>query len=269
MSDKQIVARAGSVGALILIAGLAVLLTLGGAPLAAHPVLLGTATWTPTPTPTSTPTFTPTPTQTPTFTSTPSVTPTPTSTPTPTLTPTVATPTAAPAASHLWLTFPVGPDSGGDRYPGTYFPYGATGGGKYHLHHGVDYMNPNGTPVLATGSGTVIVAGNDLKTVYGLEPNFYGNLVIEQLDLDFQGQPVYVLYGHMSQLIAKVGQHVEAGDVVGLVGMTGAGAGCDRRTVGRCSGPADPRDTYYLFPCRRTKQVVAADPNLRSRRGEC
>jgi murein DD-endopeptidase MepM/ murein hydrolase activator NlpD len=148
---------------------------------------------------------------------TPSLTPSPTPTP--------ATPTPAPASSHLWLAHPIGPDAEGDRYPGGYFPYGATSGGRYHLHHGVDYMNPTGTPILAAAPGTIIVAGNDLETVYGLKPDFYGNLVIQELDQRFQGRPVYVLYGHLSEVVANVGQHVKAGNVVGLVGMTGVAIG--------------------------------------------
>jgi murein DD-endopeptidase MepM/ murein hydrolase activator NlpD len=141
---------------------------------------------------------------------------------TPTATP---SPTPAPATAHLWLAFPIPPDASGDRYPGTWFPYGATGEGRYHLHHGVDYVNPAGTPVLAAAAGTIIVAGNDLETVYGKKPNFYGNLIIQELDQRFQGQPVYVLYGHLSQVLVEVGQRVEPGDVVGLVGMTGVAIG--------------------------------------------
>jgi murein DD-endopeptidase MepM/ murein hydrolase activator NlpD len=143
-------------------------------------------------------------------------------TPTPTLT---ATPTTAPASAHLWLERPIGPDSEGDRNPGTYFPYGATGGGRYHLHHGVDYMNPARTPVLAAAAGTVIIAGNDLETAYGLKPDFYGNLVIQELDQRFQDRPVYLVYGHLSQVTVAAGQHVESGEVVGLVGMTGVAIG--------------------------------------------
>jgi hypothetical protein len=123
------------------------------------------------------------------------------------------------------LEIPIDPGSEGDPYPGTYFPYGATGGGRYHLHHGVDFMNPAGTPVRAAAAGTVIVAGNDLETVYGLKPDFYGNLVIQELDQRFQGRAVYVLYGHLSQVMVGTGQHVEPGDVVGLVGMTGVAIG--------------------------------------------
>jgi murein DD-endopeptidase MepM/ murein hydrolase activator NlpD len=212
-------------GALALVIGLIVVLAMGGASTSAQPQVLGTATSTPTPTSTFTPTATPTPTWTPTATATPTRTPTPTFTPTPSPTPTVPTPTPAPPADHLWLSLPFGPDAEGDRYPGTYFPYGATGGGRYHLHHGVDYMNPAGTPILAVAAGTVIVAGDDLETIYGLEPDFYGNLVIQQLDQRFQGQPVYVLYGHMSQVLVNRGQHLEPGNTVGLVGMTGVAIG--------------------------------------------
>jgi murein DD-endopeptidase MepM/ murein hydrolase activator NlpD len=86
-------------------------------------------------------------------------------------------------------------------------------------------MNPAHTPVLATAAGTIIVAGNDLETVYGLKPDFYGNLVVQELDRQFEGQAVYVLYGHLSRVTVEVGQHVKPGDVVGLVGMTGVAIG--------------------------------------------
>jgi murein DD-endopeptidase MepM/ murein hydrolase activator NlpD len=217
--------RTATVGVLALIIGLAVVLPIGGASIGAQPEVLGTPTNTSTPTPTATPTLTPTPTWTPTPTPTPTITPTPTSTPTSTPTPTVATPTPEPASAHLFLENPIDPETEGDRLPGTYFPYGSTGGGRYRLHHGVDYMNPAGTIVRTVAPGTVVVAGNDLETVYGLRPNFYGNLVIQELDQPFNGQPVYALYGHLSEVLVEVGQHLESGDVVGLVGMTGAAIG--------------------------------------------
>ncbi len=218
--------RATGIVAVVLVIGLAALLPLTAAPLRGQPAILGT----PTATPTATPTFTPTPTPTPTFT--PSPTPTPTRTATPTPTPTITptptptfTPTPAPAASHLWLANPIPPDAPGDRYPGDWFPYGATNKGRYHLHHGVDYMNPAGTEILAVAPGTIIVAGDDREVVYGKKPDFYGNLVVQELDQRFQGQPVYVLYAHMSEVLASVGEHVETGDVIGLVGQTGVAIG--------------------------------------------
>jgi murein DD-endopeptidase MepM/ murein hydrolase activator NlpD len=86
-------------------------------------------------------------------------------------------------------------------------------------------MNPAGTTVLAAAAGKVVVAGDDLETVYGVKPDFYGNLVIQELDQRFNGDSVYVLYGHLSEVMAEVGQHLEPGDVLGLVGMTGVAIG--------------------------------------------
>lgn len=211
--------------ALTIVVGLAIVLSLGGAPIAAEPQVLGTPTATATPTATFTPTLTPTPTAT--ATRTPTATPTPTAsrTPRPSPTPTVATPTPAAAVDHLWLSHPLSPEAEGDRYPGSYFPYGATGGGRYHLHHGVDYTNPAGTPVLAAAAGRVIVAGNDLEVVYGAKADFYGNLVIQELEQAFNGHRVFLLYAHLSEVLVEEGQQLEAGQVLGLVGMTGVAIG--------------------------------------------
>jgi len=106
-----------------------------------------------------------------------------------------------------------------------FYPYGTTANGLYFLHCGVDIGNPSGTPVLAVASGTVIVAGADQTEVYGLKPNFYGQLVVVQLDREFREQPVFVLYGHLSRVAARVGQQVTTGDVLGEVGMTGVAIG--------------------------------------------
>ena len=106
-----------------------------------------------------------------------------------------------------------------------YYPYGTTASGRYFLHHGVDIGNPSGTPVLAVASGTVFVAGSDQAEVHGLQPDFYGQLVVVQLDREFHERPVFVLYGHLSQVTARVGQRVTTGDVLGEVGMTGVAIG--------------------------------------------
>ena len=106
-----------------------------------------------------------------------------------------------------------------------FYPYGTTANGLYFLHCGVDIGNPSGAAVLAVASGTVIVAGADQTEVYGLKPNFYGQLVVVQLDREFHGQPVFVLYGHLSRVAARVGQQVTTGDVLGEVGMTGVAIG--------------------------------------------
>jgi len=114
---------------------------------------------------------------------------------------------------------------GGQVRASRFYPYGTTAGGRYFLHHGVDIENPIGTPVLAGASGTVVVAGTDRVEAYGPQTDFYGQLVVVQLDREFHEQPVFVLYGHLSRVTVRVGQRVRRGYVLGEVGMTGVAIG--------------------------------------------
>jgi len=168
---------------------------------------------TPTLTPSSTPTLRPTPTST--WTPTPIPSPTATSTPVPTVSPT-------PPPYH-WLSRPIGPE--GNQRASLFYPYGSTGQGHYLVHHGIDLENPVGTPVLAVADGKVVVAGSDAETAYGPWPEFYGQLVVIELDQTYRGQPVFALYGHLSQVLVERGQAVREGQVVGMVGMTGIALG--------------------------------------------
>lgn len=106
-----------------------------------------------------------------------------------------------------------------------FYDYASRADGTYPVHRGVEFVNDLGTPVLAVAPGTVIVAGDDATQVYGARTDFYGELVIQELDRRYDGKPVYVLYGHLSQVDVKVDQRVETGERVGLVGMTGVAEG--------------------------------------------
>jgi len=160
-------------------------------------------------------------------------TPTATSTATPTATPTAiptaiptitATPTPTPERpGGYWLSRPIGPQ--GEQHVDRFYPYGSTGGGRYRIHHGVEFQNEEDTPVLAAANGKVIVAGRDDEVVYGAKPNFYGQLVIIELEKRYRGEKLYNLYGHLSQIDVEVGQVVEKGDMVGRVGMSGSAFG--------------------------------------------
>ncbi|HNS51170.1 MAG TPA: peptidoglycan DD-metalloendopeptidase family protein [Anaerolineae bacterium] len=209
-------ARKNFLGALGLV--FAAVLALGALPVPMDRPPLGTPTPSPTSTPTATPTATPTPT--PTRTS----TPTPTATATPSPTPIPPTPTPAPSGSHLWLASPLLFDSETEPHQTDYFPYGADRK-PFRLHHGTDFPKPAGTPVTAPADGTVFVAGTDKDVQYGARLDFYGNLVILKLDQRFQDRPLYVLFAHLSEVRVQAGQHVESGEVVGLVGGTGAAYG--------------------------------------------
>jgi murein DD-endopeptidase MepM/ murein hydrolase activator NlpD len=145
----------------------------------------------------------------------------PDATPMPTFTPPTLPFTTA--AEHFWLRRPV-PD-GGVVWTDKVYPYGGTRGGSLRPHHGVEFNVPGGTPMLAAASGTVVVAGNDSVEIYGPQTGFYGNLIVIELDSRYQGQPVYILYGHLSELLVNVGQQVQVGEVIALSGGTGVADG--------------------------------------------
>jgi len=129
----------------------------------------------------------------------------------------------ASAAEHFWLERPI--PAGYVNYADRTYPYGSTLNGQREPHHGVEFVNSAGTPVIAAAPGTVIVAGNDATTLYGPTTNFYGNLVVVQLDQAYNGQPVLNLYAHLHTVIAALGQKVNVGDMLGTVGQTGIAVG--------------------------------------------
>jgi murein DD-endopeptidase MepM/ murein hydrolase activator NlpD len=97
--------------------------------------------------------------------------------------------------------------------------------GKRDPHHGVEFLNSQGTPVLAAADGEVVVAGDDLKITYGLFPNMYGNLVVLQHNFPDFDVPIFTLYAHLYTINVKVGDQVKAGDEIGKVGRTGSATG--------------------------------------------
>jgi murein DD-endopeptidase MepM/ murein hydrolase activator NlpD len=80
-------------------------------------------------------------------------------------------------------------------------------------HMGTDYAAPTGTPVHAAGDGRVAFAG---------QRGGYGNAIV----IAHNGN-VSTLYGHMSRFAKNVhpGSHVQQGQVIGYVGMTGLATG--------------------------------------------
>ena len=78
-------------------------------------------------------------------------------------------------------------------------------------HRGTDIPAPEGTPILAAHSGTVIISGWN---------NSYGNQVL----LD-NGAGLSTRYAHMTQTAVAAGEAVTAGQVIGYVGNTGDSTG--------------------------------------------
>ena len=157
-------------------------------------------------------------------TDTPAPTPTSTSSPTPLPpTPTPCAPDVCAFQGHFLLARPISPDFV-DVIDPTY-RYGSNQSGARKTHHGVEFVNSQGTPVLAAAEGVVIVAGNDHQTPFADFPVFYGNLVIIEHTLPGIADPVFTVYGHLFEVQTEVGQQVSTGEQIGLVGFTGAAIG--------------------------------------------
>ncbi len=81
----------------------------------------------------------------------------------------------------------------------------------YRPHLGTDYGAPTGTPVQTIGAGRVVFAGRkggDGNMVHIAHTNGYETY-----------------YLHLSRIFVRVGEHVDIGKTIGLVGMTGLATG--------------------------------------------
>ncbi len=107
---------------------------------------------------------------------------------------------------HLWVGRFITPTEG---YVSS--PYGVmrayNGGPPSGYHNGLDIANVTGTPVVAPARGRVVFAAT-------LQAR--GNCVIVD-----HGWGVHSSFFHMSEILATVGEMVEAGQPIGKIGATG------------------------------------------------
>jgi len=89
----------------------------------------------------------------------------------------------------------------------TYTVTSAFGGHGASAHPGMILAAREGVPFVASHAGTVVLA----RWAGGT-----GNTIV--IDV---GNGTRIVYGNSARLMVKEGQHVEAGDVIGLVGSTG------------------------------------------------
>jgi len=99
------------------------------------------------------------------------------------------------------------------------------------MHNGLDFTAPQGTPIYATGDGTVTTASMGTGT---------GNHVI--INHGYGYEPVYM---HMVRIKARDGQRVKRGEVIGWVGNTGASTGPHCHYEVHING--NPVDPVYFF----------------------
>jgi murein DD-endopeptidase MepM/ murein hydrolase activator NlpD len=117
---------------------------------------------------------------------------------------------------HSWFARPIALTD--QPFVDQTYRYGSTMGGFFQQHQGVEFNDPTGTPVHALDGGVVVHAG----------PAEQGALVVairHDSTLQVPGEPrprrIYSVYFHNSRLLVAVGQRVQRGQPVSLVGSTG------------------------------------------------
>jgi murein DD-endopeptidase MepM/ murein hydrolase activator NlpD len=83
--------------------------------------------------------------------------------------------------------------------------------GASTYHKGIDIGAPSGSNIKATKSGEVVTATYSVSA---------GNYIML-----YHGDGVYTVYMHCSKLLVSVGDYVNQGDTIGLVGSTGYSTG--------------------------------------------
>jgi murein DD-endopeptidase MepM/ murein hydrolase activator NlpD len=107
--------------------------------------------------------------------------------------------------------------------------FGDSSGLWAHLHTGLDFAAPSGTPIHAVANGVVTSTGYD---------GSYGNKTVVTLD---DGTELW--YCHQTSYAVSPGQEVHAGDEIGYVGSTGNVTGPHLHLEVRPGG-GDPVDPY-------------------------
>lgn len=108
----------------------------------------------------------------------------------------------------------------------------------WQLHAGMDIAAGGGTPIRAAAAGRVIRAS--WAGGYGRYTCISHGRI--------SGVGFQTCYGHQSAFLADVGDHVRRGEVIGLVGTTGASTGNHLHFETRFNGePRNPAN--YLPPC--------------------
>ncbi len=110
--------------------------------------------------------------------------------------------------------------------------YGVSSRIRKSTHTGLDIATPTGTPIQVVASGTVTAASYS---------GAYGNLVKVE-----HGNGLETWYAHTSKMYVKVGQKVEAGEVIAAVGSTGNSTGSHLHLEIRIDGEhVNPQNYLY------------------------
>jgi murein DD-endopeptidase MepM/ murein hydrolase activator NlpD len=110
--------------------------------------------------------------------------------------------------------------------------FGQSSGLWSHLHTGLDFAAPTGTPIFAVANGVITDAGYD---------GAYGNKTVETL-----ADGTEIWYCHQSSIGVTVGEQVTQSEQIGAIGSTGNTTG-PHVHIEVHPGGGDPVDPYPEF----------------------
>ena len=131
-------------------------------------------------------------------------------------------------------------------------------GGNFQQHQGVEFNNPDGTPVLASGSGTVVVAGR--AEAGALTVSIRHDTTVTSKGVVYR---LYSTYYHNSSLLVSVGDRVRSGQEISRVGNTGRATN-DHLHLELAASPTDSVgaivDSLQRFPPYTTNAELWIEP---------
>jgi murein DD-endopeptidase MepM/ murein hydrolase activator NlpD len=131
-------------------------------------------------------------------------------------------------------------------------------GGNFQQHQGVEFNNPDGTPVYAIGAGTVVYAGR-------AEQGALTVTIRHDTTVSAHGRRyrIFSTYYHNSALKVRLGQKVRRGTLISLVGHTGRATN-DHLHLEISAAPGDSLslvvDSLQRFPPYTTNPELWIEP---------
>jgi murein DD-endopeptidase MepM/ murein hydrolase activator NlpD len=120
---------------------------------------------------------------------------------------------------HFYFVRPIAVDQ--VNWPLADYRYGYIFPGTESVHTGVDIDAALHTPIIAAGDGKVTFAGFGLQNGNSDPNDPYGMAVVIRHDFGLGNRQLSTVYAHMDRVDVVVGQRVNAGDQLGIVGETG------------------------------------------------
>lgn len=108
------------------------------------------------------------------------------------------------------------------------------------MHYGIDFACPVGTPVVASVTGKIVLAGWEDEKDW---KKGFGNRVWQK-DAD---RDIFVVYAHLDKTEVKEGQEITAGTRVGLSGNTGGSSGPHLHHELRVGGIAGVKGSEFEY----------------------